>query len=210
MRLPEALAAVACFCVVGCAGARPVSPPAVTPAAAAPVAIHAPTGRVVALAVHDPTDLEARLATFLRASLQARGITVTPARTGALQVEVFVLNRQRSEQQVQLHEQGTRTASGIGFASGVDDPARLPELHTAGLESFDAGRTYRQSDLRMIVSASLRQVGVPRTLARWDTEQGTLLRVGDGAESPVNPWLAVYGAVAEQLADQVAAVLGER
>jgi len=210
MRLPEALAAVACVFVVGCAGARPVSRPVATPTAAAAVATHASPRRVVALAVHDPTDLEARLATFLRASLQARGITVTPARAGGLQIEVFVLNRQRADQEVRLHEQATRTASGIGFASGVDDPARLPELHTAGLESFDAGRVYRQSDLRMIVSASLRQVGAPRTLARWDAEQGTLLRVGDGAESPVNPWLAVYGAVAEQLADQVAAALAER
>jgi hypothetical protein len=206
---------------VGCAATRPVALGLQAPAAPdtkqAPPASPSPSphgGRRVALAVHDPTDLEARLATDLRTALAARGVETVLVGPkggeprGGLVVDVFVLNRLRSNERVQLHDLGSRTASGFGLASGTDDPSRLPEVHATALESYDFGRVFRQTDLRMIVTASLRQTGEARPLARWSDEEGTLLRAGDGGEPTVNPWAAVYGAVAEQLAEQIAGALG--
>jgi hypothetical protein len=221
MRTREALAGLASMVAMsaaGCAATRPLAlgpqPPAAPEASVTPAVAPSPNaGRKVALAVHDPTDLEARLAIDLRTALAARGVEavlVGPkgGEPRGLVVDVFVLNRQRSDERVQLHELGSRTASGFGLATGTDDPSRLPEVHAAALESYDFGRGFRQTDLRMIVTASLRQAGVARPLARWSDQEGALLRAGDGGEPAVNPWAAVYGAVAEQLAEQIVGVLG--
>jgi hypothetical protein len=218
MRTHEALAGLASIVAVGCAATRPLATglesPTVAAASPAPPASSSPdAARRLTLVVHDPTDLEARLATELRAALAARGVeAVLLGPTGGtprgLVVDVFVLNRLRSDLRVQLHDPGSRTASGLGLASGTDDPSRLPEVHAAALEAYDFGRVFRQTDLRMIVTASLRQAGEARPLARWSDEEGTLLRAGDGGEPTVNPWAAVYGAMAEQLAEQIAGALG--
>jgi hypothetical protein len=207
MHTHSALATVASIFTVGCASARPMT-------AAPPSASPEPTPRAsatVALLVHDPTDLEARLAMLLRAALAARGIDAvwSPSAAGArgLVVDVFVLNRQRTDERVQAHDVATRPGSGFGLVGGSDDPARLPEQHVSASEPFDFGRVFTQTDLRIIVTASLRQVGVARPLARWSDEEGTLVRRDDGAAPMANPWQAVYAAVAEQLADQVAAAL---
>jgi hypothetical protein len=171
--------------VTGCAVPRaaPIMPP---PVVVAP----APTQRAqLQLTVDDPTDLEARL------------------KTEGLVVRVVVLTRQRHDANVQLHEPGTRPASGFGFVGASDDPVRAPEQHDAGREQFDFGQRYTQSDLRLTVWASLARAAPPGTLATWDDDEGTLLQRGDGAQPQANPWDAVYAALAVRLARQIAAAL---
>jgi hypothetical protein len=216
MRTHHALAPLAWLLATGCAASRPASapPPAPPPSPAPSPSPPRVSGRV-ALAVHDPTELGARLALQLRASLAARGVDVVllgakSAPEHGLIVDVFVLNRLRKDERVRDHELGTRVASGVGLVGGSDDPERLPEQHNATTEPFDYGRTFMQSDLRIIVTASLRRAGVARPLAQWDDEEGTLVRWDEGASPAANPWQAVYAAVAEQLAGQIAGALRNR
>lgn len=202
-----------CFClglaVAGCATSKVV--PKTATAATAPAA--ATTSATIAIVVHDPTDLQGRLATKLQASLAALGVTahIVNTRSGvidALFVEVEVLNRQRDVDEVRTKREGTRTASGFGLISGGDDPVNKPEEHNGPRERFDYGKVQEQSDLRLIVTASLSRVGGGEPIAKWEDTEGTLIpRATDGTQPVLHPWQVLYGALADRLAAQVRAAL---
>jgi hypothetical protein len=203
--IPSGRELIIALVLTACATPRP--PPSSPPVTAIPSP--PPLRARVALSVDDPSDLQARLKTHLRRELSARGIEarVGAGTSEALVVRVVVIMRQRREGLMQLHEAGTRPASGFRLVGGSDDPVRTPEQHDGALEPFDFGKRYKQSDLRMSVYASVARGGGAATLASWDDDEGALVERGDGAEPRGNPWEAVYEAVAARLADRIVATL---
>ncbi len=206
---------VSCFClgfvVVGCRPAKVAPPSNMAGATAAP----ALTPATVALVVHDPTDLQGRLAFKLQAALAPLGVTAhivgeRKAAVDALVVEVEVLNRQRSVDDVKTKRKGLPTARGFGFIAGADDPVNKPEQHDAPRQQFDDGKVQDESDLRLILTATLSRLDGGEPIAKWDDTEGTLIpRAGDGTQPVLHPWQALYGAAADRLAGQVRAALSK-
>jgi hypothetical protein len=208
--------AASCFglglVLVGCATTK-VAP---KPASAPPTAALATTPAVVSLVVHDPTDIQGRLALKLQAALAPLGVTAhivseRKAAVDPLIVEVEVLNRQRQVDDIKhTKREGTRTASGFGLMSGGDDPINKPEQHDGPREKFDYGKVQEESDLRLILTATLSRVAGGDPIAKWDDTEGTLIpRATDGTQPVLHPWQTLYGAAADKLAGQVRAALSK-
>ncbi|HEX4461583.1 MAG TPA: hypothetical protein VIA18_26570 [Polyangia bacterium] len=212
MRLRVLAASGSCLAlvIVGCAAPKVAPKTTNASTSAAP----ATTPAVVSLVVHDPTDVQGRLALKLQAALAPLGVTAhivaeRKAATDPFVVEVEVLNRQRQVDDVKhTKREGTRTASGFGLISGADDPINKPEQHDGPREKFDYGKVQEQSDLRLILTATLSRLDGGDPIAKWDDTEGTLIpRATDGTQPVLHPWQALYGAAADKLAGQVRAAL---
>ena len=197
------------FVVAGCAASKVAPKSNVVPATSAA----ATTPATIALVVHDPTDLQGRLALKLQAALAPLGVTAhivgeRKAAVDALVVEVEVLNRQREVDDVKTKREGTRTASGFGLISGADDPINKPEQHDGPREKFDYGKVQQESDLRLILTATLSRLDGGDPIAKWDDTEGTLIpRASDGTQPVLHPWQTLYGAAADKLAGQIRGAL---